>query len=187
MGEFYGQAKVGADGSLTGKQAWHLSPPGGPNTLFLSGFGTIMMTKLRLRTLTMAAISSTTGSQSAAQYGWQQLRLLQAKQNAQQAEQNARSLERQAVDAQQVADRAQENARALSTQSDRAQVNAGRARQGLAMIESSSQSQVMLASKADQVIAKQTETTTSSNTQDSTSPVVNAQGQLTGTVVNTTA
>lgn len=57
------------------------------------------------------------------------------------------------------------------------------------MIESSSQAQTILATKAEQVVARQqaTETTTSTNTQDSTSPVVNTQGQLTGTVVNTTA
>lgn len=137
----------------------------------------------------MAAISSTSGSQSAAQYGWQQLRLQQARQNAQQAEQNALNLQRQAADAQQAADRAQENARSLATRSDQAQTNAGRARQGLAMIESSRQAQTLLATKTEQVVARQpaAETTTGTNTPDSTSPVVNTQGQLTGTVVNTTA
>lgn len=135
----------------------------------------------------MATISSLSGAQSGVQSGLQQLRLQQARRNADQAEQIARSLQAQARDAEQVASDAESNARAVSGQAAQAQTNAGQARQGLAVISTISQ----MGSQISDALALATE---KSSTPESTSPaakqtapVINAQGELTGTVVNTTA
>lgn len=130
----------------------------------------------------MATVSSTSGSQ-ANQYGWQQVKLQQAKRNADQAEQNAQFLQVQAGEARRVADRAVENARSLSVRSDQAQTDAGRARQGLAAIQSVNQMQMQLGRVADQAIQKQQAASSTAPTESA--PVVNTLGQLTGTVVNT--
>lgn len=56
------------------------------------------------------------------------------------------------------------------------------------MIRSASQMQALLSKKVDQVVAAQQPTQkTETSTSTVTTPVVNTQGQLTGTVVNTTA
>jgi len=145
----------------------------------------------------MSPVSSTS---SASQYGWQQLKLQQAKRNADQAEQTAQTLKAQASDAQRVADRAQENARSLSVQSDQAQANAGQARQGLAALGNEQQAITQLSNTVDQVLARQqisTSTTKNATTSATgastvspkslTPPVVNSQGQVTGKIINTTA
>lgn len=144
----------------------------------------------------MAAISSSSvGAQSAAQAGWQQLKLQQAKQNADRAEANARALASRAAEAQSVADRAQESARNLTVQSSQAQDTAGQARQGLAMIRSVGQMQASLSNTVGQVSermdiaapeGKTSEIKTSSVVATPT-PVRNTSGQITGTMVNTTA
>lgn len=135
----------------------------------------------------MSAISSTTSTQSAAQAGLQQLKLQQAKRNAERAEQTASALQAQAADAQRVANNAQENARALSVRSAEAQSVAGQARQGLAIIRSVDQMQAQLSSTATQVVERRQSPQTSTTSQATKAPVVNTQGQITGTVVNTTA
>lgn len=140
----------------------------------------------------MASISSLSGTQSAAQSGLQQLRLQQARKDAEQAEQVARSLQARARDAQQKAGEAEQTARTISTQADQAQAGAGQARQGLAAIQSRSQMQARLSGTVSQVAekAKLPEPAVPvpvAPTTDSSTPVVNTQGQLTGTVVNTTA
>lgn len=136
----------------------------------------------------MVAISSTSGAQSsAAQVGLQQLKLQQAKRNADRAEQTAQALQAQAAEAQRVANNAQENARALSVRSDQAQSVAGQARQGLALISSVGQMQTQLGNTAAQVVERAQSPQTSTTTQTTKAPVVNTQGQVTGTVVNTTA
>ncbi|MFA7268399.1 MAG: hypothetical protein WC073_03540 [Sterolibacterium sp.] len=141
----------------------------------------------------MVAVSSTFGSQ-ATQYGWEQLKLQQARRNADRAEQTAQSLQTEATEARRAADRAVENARSLSLQSDQAQTYAGRARQGLAALQSAGQMQMQLGQVADQVIQRQQGAYSSQSAQSAQSvnpaqsaPVVNTQGQLTGTVVNTKA
>lgn len=134
----------------------------------------------------MASVSTTSAAQSASQSGWQQLKLQQARQNAEQAERVAQSLSAQASEAKRSADRAQENARDISVRSDQAQVVAGRARQGLAAISSASVMQAQLVRVVDQS-AVRLEAQTKSKTQQQSSPVVNTQGQLTGTVINTSA
>ncbi|MEI8162680.1 MAG: hypothetical protein WCI19_06050 [Betaproteobacteria bacterium] len=132
----------------------------------------------------MASISSISGAQSAAQSGMQQLRLQQATRNAEQAEQVARALQAQAGEAQRQATEAEQNARAVSTEADQAQANAGQARLGLAVIKSVGQMQFQVSN----VVAQVAETLkTAEPAAAAPTPVVNAQGQLTGTVINTTA
>lgn len=136
----------------------------------------------------MASISSISGAQSAAQSGLQQLRLQQAKRNAEQAEQIANSLQAQARDAQQRAGEAQENARSISAQSDQARTTAGQARQGLAALATGSQMQSQLSHVVGQVTEKQkTAAPPAVATKSPAPPVTNTQGQVTGTVINTTA
>lgn len=135
----------------------------------------------------MAAITSA----SAVQSGMQQLRVQQARRTAEQLEVQAASLARQAQTAQRNADRAQEEARGLAVESNRTQVAAGRARQGLAMLSTANAMQAQLGNTVDQVVARNgsTPTTASGTSANSSSnaPVVNAKGELTGTLINTTA
>jgi len=133
----------------------------------------------------MTTVSSTS---SASEYGLQQLRLQQARRTAEQAEFAARALNAQAANAQRVADRAQEDARSLGVQANQAEASAGQARQGLAALSTAQQAFSRLSNTAEQVVAR--EPTPAAPTQDSGAapvPVVNTQGQVTGTVINTTA
>lgn len=139
----------------------------------------------------MAVISSTAGSQTVAQGALQELRIQQARQNAGKAEQVARSLRQQAVEAQRNADRADENARSLSVQSAQAESIAGRARQGLAAMRSVGEMQTQL-SQAVGRISEQLESglpvsDVSGDVAPALVPVVNTSGQITGTLINTTA
>lgn len=127
----------------------------------------------------MAIVSSTTTPNPTAD-AFRQLRVQQAKQVAQDAEENARSLQIQARDAQATADRAQERARDLGIQSDQALSTADRARQGVAALQTAGQMQARLGSaleKAAQVAP----------TPQQPQPVANSLGQVTGQVVNVTA
>jgi len=135
----------------------------------------------------MAITSSVSGTQSIVQSGLQQLKLQQARRSAEQAEQTAQALQTQANDAQRRAAREQENARSLSVQADQAQGNAGRARQGLALIQTANESLTQVGNVVDQVIKKQQSVQTSTQSVQESKPVVNTQGQVTGTVINTTA
>lgn len=131
----------------------------------------------------MASISTTS---SVSQYGWQQLKLQQAQRNADQAELTAEALKAQASDAQRVADRAQEHARSLAVQSDQAQTQAGRLRQGLAALNSAQQAFAQLPQTINQAIVP-AQTSAAAIQSSSTQGVTNTQGQVTGTIVNTTA
>jgi ABC-type hemin transport system substrate-binding protein len=136
----------------------------------------------------MAGISSTGGLQAVTQTAFQQLKLQQARQNAERAEQVARSLRGEAADAQREADRAQENARSLMVRSNQAQSVAGQARQGLAMIRTVGEMQENLSNmqiRTDTVSSSTVETAAIAPA--ASVPVVNTSGQVTGTVVNTTA
>jgi hypothetical protein len=150
----------------------------------------------------MAVTSATSNSLSAAQLGMQQLRVQQAKQNAERAEAAAQSLRAQADAAQREAGQAQENARSLYVRSDQAQNIAGQARQGLVAVRSQGEMQVRLSNTVDQVVERANlpavdatpvsvspAVSTSSATEQRASPqpVVNTSGQVTGRVVNTTA
>lgn len=122
------------------------------------------------------------------QTAFQQLKLQQARQNAERAEQVARNLRSEAADAQREADRAQENARSLMVRSNQAQSVAGQARQGLAMIRTVGEMQESLSNmqiRTDTVSGSTVETAAIAPAANI--PVVNTSGQVTGTVVNTTA
>lgn len=154
----------------------------------------------------MPPVTAVSGAQSAAQSGWQQLKLQQAQRNATQAEQNARALEAQASNAKRDADRAQDNARSLEVQSSQARDDAGRARQGLAAIRSTQEMQVRLGNTVDQAVKLQsgtetasTDTTTTTeasaptvataataSTTSTAAPVINTQGETTGRIINIT-
>jgi len=136
----------------------------------------------------MAVISSTAGMQAVTQAAFQQLKLQQARQNADRAEQVARALQTKAAAAQQVADQAQEDARSLTVQSSRAQNIAGQARQGVAMVESVGEMQTRLSGTIDRVAQMQVEVPVPEVTSPVPgNPVINTSGQATGTLVNTTA
>lgn len=152
----------------------------------------------------MPPVISASGTASAVQSGWQQLKLQQAQRNATQAEQNARALEAQASSAKRDADRAQDNARSLEVQSGQARDDAGRARQGLAAIRSTQEMQVRLGNTVDQAVKLQsgTETTPTTATAEApapvgataatalttstAAPVINTQGETTGRIINIT-
>lgn len=136
----------------------------------------------------MVAISSTVGVPAVTQAAFQQLKLQQARQNADRAEQVARSLQAAAAGAQQDADRAQENARSLAVQSRQAQSAAGQARQGLALIRSVSDMEQGLSRidlRASDAVTSAVESEPVSPVESA--PVINTSGQVTGVVVNTTA
>ena len=136
----------------------------------------------------MAILSSTAGAQSASQFGWEQLKLQQAQRNAEQAQQTAQSLQAQAQDAQRTADKAQDNARSLSVQADQAQSDAGRAEQGLAAIRTNGQAQTQLTNALNQAAPQPAvQPAAAAPVQQKPAPVVNAQGQTTGRVINTSA
>lgn len=134
----------------------------------------------------MVSVSSTS---SASQSVLQQLSLQQAKRNADQAEERARSLKAQANEAQQAANQSQERARALEVESSQAQEDASQARSGLASLKASPVEQTMTTlSKVTSKTASQTPTPTPAPTvaaQPATS--VNSQGQVTGKLVNVVA
>lgn len=136
----------------------------------------------------MATVSSASGLQSVTQTAFQQLKLQQARQNADRAEQVARSLQVEAAEAQREADRAQENARNLSVRSSQAQVAAGRARQGVSMIDTVSDMQEGLTTILNRVAGTSGNSVESNSTAPAqVAPVINTLGQVTGTVINTAA
>jgi len=135
----------------------------------------------------MASVSSLSGTSSVAFSGLSQLRVQQAQRNAEQADLAARALAQQAREAQRIALDAQENARSLSAQASQAETSAGQARLNLAEIRSGEQVQVQLSASVGKVSEALTVAPPATPVQSSPAPVVNTQGQLTGTVVNTTA
>lgn len=119
----------------------------------------------------------------------QQLRLQEAKRAAQEAQHRAQSLLAKADEAQKRADREQERARSLRVDASQAQAEVGRAGQGLGAIQSLSQ----MSSKLGEVYTQVAQAQRSTQPQASTPApqpqqgVVNGQGQVTGTIINTTA
>jgi hypothetical protein len=127
-------------------------------------------------------VSSSFSSQSASDALAQQLRVQQVKRSADQAEATARALRQQAGDAQQSADRARENARSLTVEADKAQGKAGTARQQLASLSSVTEVQEGISALREKVSS-----VIQAIDAPTPAPVVNAEGQTTGTVVNVTA
>lgn len=139
----------------------------------------------------MTTVSS---ASSATQYGMQQLKLQQARHEADQADQTAQVLQKEAQGARRDANRANEKARTLSSEADRAQVVAGQARQSLAAMGSERQMLGQLSNTMNQVASRlgnatpsPTQTIQTNQSASQASPIVNTQGQMTGTLINTTA
>ena len=131
----------------------------------------------------MPTLSATS---SVSQSGFQQLQLQQARRNADQAEQSARSLRSQADSAQRVASRAQEGARLLSVEAGQAQDRAGQARQGVVSQESLARTSAQIGEIHSRVAEKFLDDETPQVV--SAAPVVvNTQGQVTDGNVNVTA
>lgn len=128
--------------------------------------------------------TSTSGTQAVTQAAWQSLQLQQAKQFAERAAQNARTLQAKANDAQNQAERAQENARTLRVDANKAQNVAVQADRGVRATEATSQIGPQVVNKATQVAEAQVSATV---TQTQTTPTVNTQGEAIGTVINVTA
>ncbi|MBI2305723.1 MAG: hypothetical protein HYU78_00305 [Rhodocyclales bacterium] len=127
------------------------------------------------------ATLSVAGTQSAGDFISQQLRTQQAQRRAEQADAVARALRAQASSAQQAADQAQENARNLKVRSDQAQGEAGSARQAVSSLESLSRVDRSFQSIREGIA------TGLAAIDAAPAPVVNAEGQTTGTLVNVTA
>lgn len=138
----------------------------------------------------VASISPISGATSISSSS-SQFKLQQAKRDVERAEQKARSLEAQASDAKQQASQAARYAGAVASQADLAQANAGQARQTLAVIKTTAQLQAQLVNQLKDVVAQTSKTQDSAEpaaaSQVTVAPVINTTGQLTGTVVNTTA
>ena len=140
------------------------------------------------------AASSSQQSVTAAFYG--QLRLQQAQRNADLAEREARALHASAQAAQANADRAQQGARELQVKSDQASLNAGRARLGLAAERSAAERLSELGVRAGRVaeaVAAREATpapvtpAVAAPPAVAPKPVVNAEGQTTGTLISVSA
>lgn len=116
----------------------------------------------------------------------QQLRLQQAQRNAEHAEVAARSLREKANEAQRNADHAQENASSLKIKSEQAQDKSGDARQRLVSLKSLDSLQSGFDALRGEIAAG-LQTLSQPVTAPVAAPVVNAEGQTTGTVVNVTA
>jgi len=141
------------------------------------------------------AISSASSVQSLSSGFLAQIQQQQAQRNADQAEQQARSLQLQAKDAQAVASRAQEGARSLAVQAGQAQSDASNARQGVSAMKSLGEMNGQLTDIREQISAILKPSASIAANADvaatvapsSLVPVVNSFGQQTGTVVNVTA
>lgn len=129
------------------------------------------------------AVSSTSATQSVSSLISQQVRVQQAERKADQAEASARSLRQAAAAAQRNADRAEEKARVLEVRSDQADFAVGSARQQATSVASAIELQGSFDSIRQQIAAG----LESLDAPTATAPVVNAEGQTTGTLVNVTA
>lgn len=112
-----------------------------------------------------------------------QLALRQMQQEADRAEVTARSLRAKAQAAERDANQAQENARSLRVQSGQADQRAGSARQGVYSLQSGQRLESSLNALREQIAGLVESPADASVSQ----PAVNAEGQTTGTMVNTTA
>jgi uncharacterized protein (DUF3084 family) len=139
----------------------------------------------------MDAVSSTTSAQAASQTGALQFRLQQAQRNADRADQLAQALQSEAQAAQQAAAEAQGNAQTLAAQSSQAQASASQAEQGLQALRSANLMTAQLSNVASQVVAREQATqapvSATPQTGAPAGPVVNTNGQVTGTLINVTA
>jgi Fe-S cluster assembly scaffold protein SufB len=132
-------------------------------------------------------VTSASGVQSPGSGIWVQIHQQRAQRNADQAEQQARSLHLRAREAQASADRAQENARSLNVQAGQAESESNRAKQGLAAQEALGKVQTQLSGWREQIGSALAPQELAQPVAESPAPVTNALGQQTGTLVNVTA
>lgn len=131
------------------------------------------------------AIAASAGLASPGAELWAQIQQQQAQRSADQAEQQARTLQAQARQAQSVADRAQENARSLQGESSQAQVDADNAQRGVQAMKSMNQIQQGIGELRAQIAGGAQQVPSSAR---QVPPViVNSSGQTTGSLVNVTA
>lgn len=113
-----------------------------------------------------------------------QLQVRQAQSEAERAEASARILRARAQSAERSAMQAQENARSLRVQSDQAQQEAGRARQNVSSLQ-------VMQKTGDEIgkLRQQISEVTTKMAEPGIfpQPVINHEGQATGTMINTTA
>lgn len=139
------------------------------------------------------AISSSLTGPGLNSPGFVQIQQQQAQRNADQAEQQARALQARAQSARAVAGRAQEAARSLALQASQAQGEASGARQSLSAMKSLGEVQAQLGGVREQINAVlNPEVATDAGSPENSgstasSPVINAFGETTGTLVNVTA
>lgn len=119
---------------------------------------------------------------------WVQIQQQQAQRTADRAEVQARALKAMAQDAEANAALAQENARSLRVQSSQAQGEADSARRGVVALKSIGVVQAQFADLRQQIhdVLSPTEAATRSAA-GVAPPVLNAEGQPTGGMVNVTA
>lgn len=115
-----------------------------------------------------------------------QMQQLQAQRNADQAVQRAHALQDSARRAQAVAVRAQENARSLQVESRQANGEAAQAQRSVAGLQSLGETQAKL-DGLDKQLGKILAQVPFAGISGGQTPVVNAEGQETGTLVNVTA
>lgn len=132
-------------------------------------------------------VTSISGSPSPGNGMWVRIQQQQAQRYADQSEQRARLLQARAQGAQNAADRAQENARSLKVQAGQAEGEANAAKLGLAAQEALGKVQGTLSGLHEQIVAVLSPTQLVQPVGESSAPVLNAQGQQTGTLVNVTA
>ena len=133
----------------------------------------------------MAISSAATSGQSISASVWQTLQLQQAQRTADQARENARTLQSEAAQAQAAADQADQQARAIGREAQLAQsavtkadLNLTSARVGTRLQAQTAQ----LAQNVHQAVQSLQPTVATTPT-----PITNVQGQVTGTVVNVKA
>ena len=127
-------------------------------------------------------ISNTSGPTSAA---FAQLQRQQAERNAAQAEQRARSLQAETREARAEADQAQERARTLEVETDQATGEAQRARSGVAASRELQGLDTQFSELRGQIAEAFPPAEVPAT--PAPRPVVNAQGEVTGTVINVEA
>jgi len=130
------------------------------------------------------ALSPASGAQAASSGLWVQIQLQQARQNADQAEQQAAALQAKAQAAQGAADRAQEEARSLQVQSRQAQGDASQARLNMATRDSLGKVQSQLGELQAQIGTVLKSESLNATATVVAPPVVNTSGQPTGQLVN---
>ena len=145
------------------------------------------------------AVSSSLNTQGFSSGAFVQIQQQQAQRNADQAEQNARVLQSRAQNARAVAGRAQEAARSLAVQASQAEGDASGARQSLSAMKSLGEVQAQLGGLRDQIdgvlnrktdvgsVSAVSSASISPSSNATSTPVINAFGQTTGTFVNVTA